>query len=215
MDDSEIRRRLADHEDGWTERKRQKVGDDKICNTLVSFANSLPENGFGILFIGVDDDGSIRGVNDTERMQQRVRRIAADQAYPPIHLSARVIEESGRHVVAVIVSPNFERPHFTGPAYIRIGSETVRASESQFSELIATRTGVARMILMAKNSGERIIVEDLRAPHTSHRTECIVSDCNPHFASFSGIHGGYSHPLVKITVSRIDSMGHLLFTLNA
>ena len=43
MTDEEIKRRLLNREDGWTERKPQSVGGDDVRKALVAFANSLPD----------------------------------------------------------------------------------------------------------------------------------------------------------------------------
>ena len=50
-------------------------------------------------------------------------------------------------IVAVEVSLSKDRPHFSGPAYVRKGSQTVAASREMFEDLIASRHDKARVIL--------------------------------------------------------------------
>jgi len=62
MTDEELKRRLSDFEDGWTERKEQGVSTDDVRKTLVAFANSVPDGEEAVLFIGISDKGKITGV---------------------------------------------------------------------------------------------------------------------------------------------------------
>jgi predicted HTH transcriptional regulator len=218
MNDAAIRARLYDKEDGWTERKSKGVSTEEIRKTIIAFANSLPEGHQGILFIGISDrTGETEGVDDTDALQKNIRR-AAEKAYPPIGIghTSRVLEENGKSVVAVIVEASQNRPHVAGPSYMRVGSESVEASASQFEELIATRTSIARKILDAKRKDETVLVDEKRRSYNPGRTQCKVESCDSHFANFKAVKEGwvYSAPLSQITVSYVDMMGMLLFTLS-
>jgi hypothetical protein len=39
MTEEELKRRISNTEDGWTEQKPQSVGKDDVCKTLIGFAN--------------------------------------------------------------------------------------------------------------------------------------------------------------------------------
>jgi hypothetical protein len=54
-----------------------------------------------------------------------------------------------------------QRPHFTGPAYVRIGSQTIEASPQQFERLIAERNSKCYRILQYQ--GELVRVERLQS----------------------------------------------------
>ncbi len=95
MTDEEIKRRLSDLEDGWTERKLQSVSGDDVRKALVAFANSVPDGEEAILFIGVADNGTPIGVDDPDNMQKKVKRWA-DWCYPPIRHTSRAIESNGQ-----------------------------------------------------------------------------------------------------------------------
>lgn len=66
MTDEELKERLGDAEDAWTERKTAAHSED-IRKTLVAFANSVPEGEEAILFVGVDNQGNVLGVTDAEK----------------------------------------------------------------------------------------------------------------------------------------------------
>jgi len=61
--DENLRTRLRDLEDGFTERKRQGAANPAtIRKTLVAFANSVPTGQSAVLFIGVADDGRVNPI---------------------------------------------------------------------------------------------------------------------------------------------------------
>jgi hypothetical protein len=215
MDDATLRARLLDKEDGWTERKPKGVSTEDIRKTIVAFANSLPDGQQAILFIGVNDKtGAVEGVDDTDALQKNVRR-AAEKAYPPIRIghNSRALRVEDKSVVAVIVEASRNRPHFAGPSYVRVGSESVEASEEQFEELIASRTSVGRLILEAMRNDRIVLVEEARRGYIPGRTQCKVVSCNAHFATFKAPQQSweYSAPLSQITAS--SAQGMTLFTL--
>ncbi len=217
--DEDLRNRLRDHEDGWTERKSKGIKTSDITKTIVAFANSLPNGHQAVLFIGIaDQTGEVEGVGDlSDDIQKRVREAAEKRAYPPIYShNCRVIKESEKDVVAVIVEASNDRPHFAGPSYVRVGSESINASPKQFDELIASRTSIARLIFDVKQKDEIVLVELVRHKFERHRIQCKVSECNPHFANFCGVQGGeiLSGSLKHITASFVGQMNMLMFTIN-
>lgn len=216
MDDDQLRARLYDKEDGWTERKSKGVSRQDLARTIIAFANSLSDGSQGVLFIGIrDSDGIVEGVDETDKRQKEIRRIASERIYPPIHLghNCRVIKEDGKDVIAVIVEASQKRPHFAGPSYVRIGSESVEASYKQFEQLIASRSSIARRILDAMTRDETILVEEDRSHRIHHRAQCKVVECNPDFATFRSQSDTYSAPLSQITASYEGVMNMTLFTL--
>ena len=54
---------------------------------------------------------------------------------------------NGRTVLAIRIPPSTDRPHFSGPSFVRVGSESVRASEKQFDEMVWSRNSITAAIL--------------------------------------------------------------------
>lgn len=190
MTDDELLQRLSDHEDNLTERKPAGVNKQELRKTLSAFANSVPADRTAILFIGVHDEtGEVMGVppDQTDSKQKQVREAAERECYPPITtVTCRVLTKSGLHVIAVIVGASADRPHFTGPAYVRRGSESVNASPALFNELIASRNSKVSAILGMRGSvitfqsighkiGDTRVVAD---PGFRQGGECYVDDCD-------------------------------------
>ncbi|USS44130.1 ATP-binding protein (plasmid) [Burkholderia glumae] len=192
MTDDELRQRLADHEDQLVERKPESVKRDELRQTLSAFANTLKPAQLGVLFIGVaDKSDAITGVMDSDGVQKRVRQ-AAEGCYPPIRsYEAHAISADGKTVVAVVISESAERPHFTGAAFVRVGSESVNASIEQFEMLIASRNSKAGAILRMRDRPVTVeaIGQRLRlrvSPSARQSMEARVEGCDAHCVRLRG-----------------------------
>lgn len=181
LTDEELLQRLGDHEDNFTERKPPNVNRQELRQTLSAFANSVPSNRTAVLFIGVrDKTGDAIGVpaSETDSKQKLVRDTAEKDCYPPITtFKCRVLPVDSLHVVAVMVEASKTWPHFTGPAYVRRGSESVNASPEQFNELILSRNDKIRAILDMR--GNLITLRNIGQKIREH-FECFVDDCDAH-----------------------------------
>ena len=211
MNDEELKQRLADVEDGWTERKQEGVSTEDIRKTLVAFANSIPDGEEAVLFIGVSDqDGKITGVESSDKLQKTIGKIASESCYPPINHTARVITVNSNHVIAVIVRSSHNKPHFAGPAFVRSGSESKKASERVFEQLIASRISKARPLGEAMRRGERIAVFHWtlgrinRLAGANFLPGCTVVECTPHYAVFQPATGGQ----ISANYERIELSRH-------
>jgi predicted HTH transcriptional regulator len=120
--------RVTDLEDQFTERKLEGAGGSEFKKTIVAFANSLPANRTGVLFVGITDAGKMVGVENSDSLQRNIRRLAENECYPAIYVDMMALNVGGRIVVAVSVSPSTLKPHFAGAAYIRRGSESIAAT---------------------------------------------------------------------------------------
>jgi predicted HTH transcriptional regulator len=133
--------------------ERKTVGDAKdLVKTIVAFANSTPDDRRAVLFVGVRDDGSIENRPDTDwdGLQRGLRR-KMESVYPPIEYSARILSDDGCAFLAIVVPGSNDAPHFAGPAYVRVGSETLIASAAQRDRLIAQRNAKTSQILRYLN----------------------------------------------------------------
>ncbi|HVI32668.1 ATP-binding protein [Phenylobacterium sp.] len=138
--------RLNSSEDSFVERKSQGVKPQDIRKAVTAFANTLPEGQHGVVFIGIGDKGAVEGCENADALQKRVRE-AAEECYPPLTPQCVVLKVDGRDVVAVVVDASKDKPHFSGPAYVRQGSESVKASKRLFDEMVDARHGKVEAIL--------------------------------------------------------------------
>jgi len=130
----ELQQRIARWEDLHTEFKEQDVHADDIAAALVAFANT---DG-GQLIFGVSRDRAIVGVDDPDRLMQRVDQIACNNCEPPLTvLQETVCTDDGRVVVVVNIPKGDQRPYRTnkGDYFIRVTSGRRRASRQELLRL--------------------------------------------------------------------------------
>ena len=190
--------RLRDTEDQFTERKPEGAGSTAFKKAFVAFANSLPPNRTGILFVGVADDGTVRGVSDPDKLQRTLRRLAENDCYPPIFLDLHVLSLSEGTVVAAVVEYSARRPHFAGAAYVRRGSESIAATDDVYEQLLLAQDDKRRFLLdhkadlwtvelLNKKPGASQPLFDTRARST---VDCKIAEVTAFFVRFNAIGAG-------------------------
>ena len=195
-------------EDAYVERKTDGNARE-IRKTACAFANTV-ENQEGVLFIGVHDrTGKVIGVEGTDSLQKTIRA-ALDDCYPPIKHTTVVLEIESKHVLAVVIPPSDRKPHFTGAAYVRVGSESVAASPQQLDELAASRNDKCRQILKLKGKGPITVRaigyklgsnKRLADSHYVEGAECVVMECNAQIVRLHNSAAGVSY---SESVERVD-----------
>jgi predicted HTH transcriptional regulator len=142
---------LANQEDNFVERKPAGVNRAEIRKTLVAFANSVPEGRTAILFVGVRDGGAIDPLPAPDSLQKTVNDICSRDCYPPVAFRSTVLTENGGSVLAIEIESSRARPHFSGPAYVRKGSQSDVASEQMFREMVESINGKVAELHRLKN----------------------------------------------------------------
>jgi hypothetical protein len=143
---SDVSASTVQPEDYLLERKTK--GDLKdLLKTMVAFANSVRPGHVATILIGERNDGTVEGLSSDEAdgIQKKVRT-AAEQIYPPIIWRSLGYLKDGKQCVRVEIEPSGDTPHFGGPAWVRRGSETVKATDSEFQRLIDIRSSIVRAL---------------------------------------------------------------------
>jgi predicted HTH transcriptional regulator len=187
LTEADLLARMKNFEDHLVERKT--VRDDKDWKkTAVAFANSVPVGLPAVLYIGVKNNGETETPQANLDEIQKKFNAQMQRVYPRIAYVPKIISDNGRQALAVVIPGSELRPHFTGLSYVRRGSESVEASEEQFSQLIASRTDKAREILKWKDkvvTVHQLNVED--AVHVLGRigstVEMLVQGCNSFYVT--------------------------------
>lgn len=194
LSDEDLLLRLQDFEDSFVERKTSSDSKDWLP-TVVALANSTPVGYPAVLFIGVRNDGTIQETVNLDKLQQTFSKLVSE-AYPPIATFPKVLRKEGKQFLVVIVPGSLERPHFAAHSYVRVGSETRKASEAQFAELIARRNRKANEILKWK--GKLITISFIRRDGLQSTKELRVTDCNQFHVT---LEDQYAHPLGRVEIS--------------
>jgi hypothetical protein len=204
LSDEDLLLRLANTEDNFTERKR--FSDDREwLRTVVGFANSCPIGYPGVLFVGVYDSGTPEQPKDTfnfDKVQKTLTKRLND-AWPPIYSMTKIMRKSSQEFLAVLVPGSSMRPHFAGHSYVRVGSETKKASDSQYKELLAQRQSKPYEILKWKERD--ISVEQTYVGRTSkYPFVAKVVACNGFYVTLVRGQDPLSFPLSRIDISYDD-----------
>ncbi|MCD8293870.1 MAG: putative DNA binding domain-containing protein [Clostridia bacterium] len=121
------------------ELKRQYVDD--IKNEAIGFLNT---NG-GAIYVGIDDDGTVVGVDNCEKVMDQVRSSLRNSISPDCGLFVTICSEEieGKNVVVIKINKGSRTPYYIksiGPkpsgVYIRIGFSSVQAQEGEILKLI-------------------------------------------------------------------------------
>ena len=215
----ELLARIVDHEDNFTERKSQGVSNAELRQTMVAFANSVPEEREAVLYVGIDPHGRATGCADPDAFQRKVRRLCQQDCYPPIRFQSEALDYQGVQVVAFVVPSSSNRPHFAGPAYVRVGAESVAATPEIYEDLISSRHVLANRLLRQK--GELVTITVLekrlgdRRPQrlANHREvhEGRIIGCTPHLLTLrsNALNAEVSEPMINIAVAWDIAMNRL------
>lgn len=207
----ELLARVKDHEDNFTERKPEGASASELRRTVVAFANSVPDGRTAVLYIGVEDRGKVSGVENSDKLQKTLRSICDGDCYPPVKTTTEVLRIDDKAVVAVVIGPSDNRPHFSGPAFVRRGSESVAASDEMFAELLTMRLSKPGQILKLREHPIITVIARKELGSTQHisdsmyraRHDCRVEDCTSEYVRLYDIGQSrkLTEPLENVTIS--------------
>jgi predicted HTH transcriptional regulator len=127
---NKILKLISEGESETLDFKKIVPGAMKIAKTIVSFANHKG----GTLLIGVNDNGSISGINSPEE-RYVLETAATIFCKPEVTLDIREWEIHGKEVLEVIIPPGTDRPYYAKDenekwwAYVRVHDQTILASK--------------------------------------------------------------------------------------
>ncbi|QNF35099.1 ATP-binding protein [Adhaeribacter swui] len=126
----DLLRLIAIGENEQLDFKKNITHPDKIARTLVSFANTRG----GTILVGVQDNGTISGV-DPEEEKHTLQLAARHYCKPPLLLKYREVEIENRLVLEVIIPESTQKPHLAQVKendwrnYVRVKDQSVQTSK--------------------------------------------------------------------------------------
>ena len=125
------------------ELKSSVVAD--LCKEVIAFANTRG----GTLYIGVEDNGTVIGVDSADRVTLQINNMVRDSIKPDItmfvHYETQVIND--KQIIAVTVQEGTDRPYYLGSkglkpsgVYVRNGTSTDPASDTVIRKMIVYDT---------------------------------------------------------------------------
>lgn len=128
MTETEIRKRLLQGEDSVTQFKRGPIGVAKLAMELVAFTNSEG----GVIFFGVEDDGSVCGLSkaDAKSLDAEISNASNDNVRPAVYPRTEFHTIDGKLILAVIVPEGVSKPYAdkTGAFWMKVGPDKRRVT---------------------------------------------------------------------------------------
>lgn len=126
------------------ELKRTYVED--IRKEIIAMANGVG----GVVYVGVNDDGSIEGVSDCDALIQRIANGVRDAIKPDLtmflHYDAQELE--GKTILAISVQSGTNKPYYLSAkglrpegVFVRQGTSSVPASDAAIRQMIKDTDG--------------------------------------------------------------------------
>jgi len=122
----------------------KRIVTDDFEKEIVAFLNSVG----GILYLGLDDDGTVIGLDRAKEQSLAViDRIKTTILPSPLGLfNMEVGQDNGKEYVKITVAQGMEKPFYLKKygrspkgCYIRVGSQTTQMSEQMIEELFSRR----------------------------------------------------------------------------
>ena len=142
MRTEEIRQMLRDIESDRIERTISTTDTDKFGQAICAFANDLPgHHQPGYLFLGVANDGTVRGIDVSDELLKNVAAIRTDgNIQPQPSMTVEKVSLAEGDIVMVKVEPALFPPvRYKGRIWVRIGPRKGVANEADERILMEKR----------------------------------------------------------------------------
>jgi ATP-dependent DNA helicase RecG len=147
LSDQDVLALIARGESDQVEFTQSTTDTDKFCEAICAFANDLPGHGTkGVLLVGVQKNGTLSGLQVTERIQESLAGLRRDGQIQPLPtMSVTRHSLSGGDVAAIAVQPSILPPvRYRGRVCIRVGASKAYATEQEERLLTERRSSSAR-----------------------------------------------------------------------
>ncbi len=142
LTDDELQILLVRGEADRVERKRDTSNMEGIRKAVCAFANDMPDHQRpGVLFIGVNDDGTPSGIAVNDQLLLQLADISTDGNVLPLpHITVQHKVLNGHEMAIVVVYPAEAPPvRYKGVVWIRTASRGAIASQQQETILTEKR----------------------------------------------------------------------------
>ena len=117
MSADEIARVVEDGETMYAEFKSAAARPESLATAFISFLNAEG----GVLWLGIEDDGTVSGVADVDAARQRVDQVLANNVTPRATAFVEQVEVEGKRLLKITLPRGLDRPYYTqrGQCYVR------------------------------------------------------------------------------------------------
>lgn len=117
-----------------------------ICKEVISFANTKG----GTLYIGVEDDGTVVGVDSADRVILQINNMVRDSIKPDVTMFVRYETQTvdSKQIIAMTIQKGTDRPYYLGSkglkpsgVYVRNGTSADPATDTAIRKMIKETDG--------------------------------------------------------------------------
>lgn len=128
-----IKSLIEQGENSSIEFKNASVKPDAIAKEIIAFANTSG----GVILIGIEDDKSISGIDDSKNWEEWTMNIIRNNILPPLNIQFNILKIENKKIAVIEVPKGINKPYqaLDGNYYIRIGSTNRIASIQELMRL--------------------------------------------------------------------------------
>lgn len=140
---TDVKELIAEGEGTTIEFKRKLDNPEKIARSISAFANTEG----GVILFGIDDNGSVIGVESEKSVTEEILLAGAEFCDPPIEPEIESVSVRGKEVIVVTVPVSTEKPVYVSDGsdtdngnskvYVRVNDKTMLASRETAGILYA------------------------------------------------------------------------------
>ena len=144
MTEADLLKQLTLGEDSHHQFKRDTTNADALAAELAAFANS----GGGTLFLGVNDEGSVSGLDAAavRRLNQLLGNAASQHVRPPVHPLSQNVHTQQGIVIVVSVPDGLAKPYIDnqGRIWVKQGADKRHVTSREEMQRMFQRAGLVR-----------------------------------------------------------------------
>ena len=133
MSTDEIAQAVQGGETMYAEFKSAAARPESLATAFISFLNTEG----GVLWLGIEDDGTVTGVADVDGARQRVDQILANNVTPRATAFIEQVEVGGKPLLKITLPRGVDRPYYTqrGQCYVRQNAGKRLASREEIRRM--------------------------------------------------------------------------------
>ncbi len=168
MNKKNLKNIIAKGENLTTEFKQRFSTHTKIAKEIIAFANTKG----GLLIFGIDDDGSIYGVESEKEIAELLKETTEEYCEPKIDYKLNFIEIFGREIVVAEIKESDYKPHriqdyertldlTKAEVYVRVNDKSIPASKEMI-KILQAESNNSRLAKYSIGKNEETVFEYLQ-----------------------------------------------------
>jgi len=168
MNIKKIKELISNGEGIKVEFKQRFSTHNKIAKEIIAFANTKG----GLLFFGIDDDGSIYGVESEKEIAELIKETAENYCEPKIDYKIEFLLISGIEIVIVEIPESEIKPHRiqdylpelnlnTAEVYVRVNDKSVPVGKEMI-KILQSETNNAKLQKYSLGYNEEVVFNYLK-----------------------------------------------------